>query len=82
MIQGRDFQKTNKSERPIALTESAVKRVIEKYEERVASSVRYPLTGETAAWRRVMELQTRLMARVIQGEASRYQAMTNDQMSK
>ncbi|MBI5652067.1 MAG: CRISPR-associated endonuclease Cas1 [Chloroflexi bacterium] len=77
IIQGRDFQRTNNPERPIALSEPAVKRVIEKYEERVTSPVKYSLTGETAAWRRVMELQTRLMARVIQGEASRYQAMTN-----
>jgi CRISPR-associated protein Cas1 len=78
IIQGRDFQKTNNAEKPVMLSESAVKRVIEKYEERVTSPVKYPLTGETASWRRAMELQTRLMARVIQGEASRYQAMTSE----
>ncbi len=75
IIQGRDFQQTNKPERPIALAEAAVKRVIEKYEERVTSRVTYPLTNEITSWRRIFELQTRLMARVIQGEASRYQAV-------
>ena len=79
IIQGRDFQKTNIAERPIALSEDAVKRVIEKYEERVTSKVQYPLTNETTSWRRVFELQTRLMARVIQGEASRYQSVIGNE---
>jgi CRISP-associated protein Cas1 len=81
MLQGRDFQKTNQPERPIMLSEEAVKRVIEKYEERVTSKVTYPLTNETTTWRRVFELQTRQMARVIKGEASRYQAVTNERMT-
>ena len=76
IIQGRDFQKTNNAERPLVLTEPAVKRVIEKYEERVTSKVQYPLTNEVTSWRRVFELQTRQMARVIKGEAARYQTVT------
>lgn len=77
IIRARDFRRTNNAEKPLVLTEEGVKRVIEKYEERVTSKVEYPLTGETTTWRRMFELQTRQMARVIKGEQGKYQAIVS-----
>lgn len=75
MLRVSDFSKTKDATKPVLLSDDAVERVIKAYEERVTTRVRYPLTGEQATYRRCFELQTRLMARVIQGEASGYRAM-------
>ncbi len=80
IVQARDFLKTGNAERPIVLAEDAVKRVIEKYEERVTNKTRYPFPPEVqdTTWRRVFELQTRQMARVVKGEDSVYRAMVKE----
>jgi CRISPR-associated protein Cas1 len=70
-----DFSKTKDAAKPVLLSDDAVERVIKAYEDRVTTRVRHPLTGEQVTYRRCFELQTRLMARVIQGEASGYRAM-------
>ncbi len=77
-IVGRqDFARGSEKEKPVLLKEDAVKRVIQRYEERITAMTRYPLTGEQATWRRCVELQTRQLARVIRGESPAYQPMTN-----
>jgi CRISPR-associated protein Cas1 len=73
----QDFARGAEKARPVLLKEEAVKRVIQRYEERITSLVRYPLTGEQATYRRCIELQTRQLARVVKGEAAAYVPMTN-----
>jgi CRISPR-associated protein Cas1 len=73
-----DFARGATKERPVMLKEAAVKRVIQQYEERITSVVRYPLTNEQATFRRCIELQTRQLARVVRGESQVYQPMTLD----
>jgi CRISPR-associated protein Cas1 len=74
----QDFRRGGDADKPLLLADAAVTRVIEQYETRATARVRYPLTGEETAYRRCFELQTRLMARVIKGEAAEYRAMTNE----
>jgi CRISPR-associated protein Cas1 len=74
----QDFGKGPDKDRPLVMTDAAVKRVIEAYEQRVTKTITYPFTGEQTMWRRCLELQTRQMARVIKGEAKGYRAMSNE----
>ena len=75
-IVGRqDFARGSEKEKPVLLKEDAVKRVIQRYEERITAMTRYPLTGEQATYRRCIELQTRQLARVVKGESPAYQPM-------
>ncbi len=75
----QDFVKGPDKDRPLVMTEAAVKRVIEAYEQRVTKTTTYPFTNEQTMWRRCLELQTRQMARVVKGEAKGYRAMNNVQ---
>jgi len=78
-IGAQDFKRGSEGERPIVLSEEAVKRVIQAYEERATAKTRYPPTGEETTSRRCFELQTRQMARVIKGEAAAYHPMIQGQ---
>jgi CRISP-associated protein Cas1 len=51
-------------------------KVIEAYERRMDQTVIHPLFGYSASYRRILELQARLLSRVITGELPRYQAFT------
>ena len=55
-----------------ALTESGRKRVIEAYERRLDSFVIHPIFGYAVSYRRVFEVQARLLSRLLQGEIPRY----------
>jgi len=59
-----------------ALKDSARRRVIEGYEARMDTLVRHPLFGYQASYRRVVEVQARLLARAIAGEISEYRPFT------
>lgn len=72
LIQARDFTHEASPERPLVLKESALRKVIEAYEKRLATRVYYAASQEQATLRRCIELQTRQLARVIKGEASIY----------
>lgn len=50
----------------------ARRRVIEAYERRMDQNVTHPLFGYSVSYRRVLELQARLLSRVLLGELSRY----------
>jgi len=73
-----DFIRTREAERPVVLSEAGGKRLIQHYEERVNTRVRYPLTGEQNTYRRIFELQVRQMARCVQGLEPVYRPMTMD----
>jgi len=56
----------------VALTESGRKRLIGAYERRLDQTVIHPIFGYTVSYRRVLEIQARLLGRVLLGEIERY----------
>jgi CRISPR-associated protein Cas1 len=58
------------------LKEGARRRVIEAYEGRMDTLVQHPLFGYQVSYRRVVEVQARLLARAIAGEISGYRPFT------
>jgi CRISPR-associated protein Cas1 len=58
----------------VALTESGRKRVIEAYERRLDTLVTHPTFGYQISYRRVFEVQARLLARYLSGEIPFYPA--------
>lgn len=59
-----------------ALKDGARRRVIEAYEARMETLIRHPLFGYSVSYRRVLEVQARLLARVVTGELRGYQPFT------
>jgi CRISPR-associated protein Cas1 len=55
-----------------ALREKGRKKVLEMYEARMETLIRHPLFGYSMSYRRVLEVQARLLARVVEGEISEY----------
>jgi CRISP-associated protein Cas1 len=58
----------------VALTESGRKRVIEAYERRLEMLVTHPIFGYQISYRRVFEVQARLLGRFLLGEIPSYPA--------
>jgi len=59
-----------------ALKDHARRRVIEAYEARMETLITHPLFGYSVSYRRVLEVQARLLARVVAGELKDYQPFT------
>jgi CRISPR-associated protein Cas1 len=57
-----------------ALTEAGRRRFIETYERRMDQLVTHPLFGYRISYRRLLEVQARLLSRVLLGEISAYPA--------
>jgi len=60
-----DFHRGDDPARPVMLTDAGRTLVLRRYNERLDTSVRYPATGERAAYRRILELQARALARAL-----------------
>ena len=58
----------------VALTDSGRRRVLEAYERRLDTLVTHPLFGYQLSYRRVFEVQARLLARFLLGEIGYYPA--------
>jgi CRISP-associated protein Cas1 len=56
----------------VALTPSGRKGFLRAYEQRMDTLVTHPLFGYRVNYRRVHEIQTRLLARLLSGEVQRY----------
>ena len=56
----------------VALTPSGRKGFLRAYEQRMDALVTHPLFGYRVNYRRVLEIQTRLLGRLLTGEAQRY----------
>jgi CRISPR-associated protein Cas1 len=56
----------------VSMEPSAKRKVLAAYEHRVGTEVRHPLFGYKLSYRRVMEVQARLLSRVISGEIAEY----------
>jgi CRISPR-associated protein Cas1 len=69
MVTAHDFQRAGDA---VALTPAGRKGFICAYEQRMDALVTHPLFGYRVNYRRVLEIQTRLLARVITGELAVY----------
>ncbi len=56
----------------VTLTSKGKKTVISGYERRMSTEIIHPLFGYKVSYRRILEIQARLLARVIQGEIEEY----------
>lgn len=60
----------------VALTQTGRKAVIRAFERRLDTLIRHPLFKYSISYRRVMEVQARLMGRFLLGELKQYPAFT------
>lgn len=73
MVTPRDFVRAGNS---VALTADGRKAFFRAYEQRMDTLVTHPVFGYRVNYRRVLEIQTRLLARVMTGELTRYPVFT------
>lgn len=59
----------------VALSQSARKKVIQAFERRLEQEITHPVFGYAISWRRVLEVQARLLGRLLLGEIDAYPAM-------
>lgn len=69
MVTGRDFVKAGPS---VALTPAGRKGFFRAYEARMDTLVTHPLFEYRVTYRRLLEIQARLLARVLEGEIAEY----------
>ena len=69
MVKPEDFVSAGHG---VALSAAGRKGFIRAYEQRMDTLVTHPLFGYRASYRRVLEIQARLLARVVTGEIGRY----------
>jgi CRISPR-associated protein Cas1 len=60
----------------VALTQEGRRRFTATYERRMRSKLRHPLFGYEASYRRTLEIQARLLASVLVGDAPAYRPLT------
>jgi CRISPR-associated protein Cas1 len=73
MVQPNDFVQAGHS---VALTPAGRKGFFRAYEQRMDALVTHPIFGYRVSYRRMLEIQTRLLARVVTGELSTYPVFT------
>ncbi len=71
-ITGRDFIRRAGA---VALTSDGRRRVLAAYERRLDTEIRHPVFGYRISYRRVLDVQARLLAAVMVGELPTYTAM-------
>jgi CRISPR-associated protein Cas1 len=69
MVTPKDFVQVGQS---VSLTAAGRKGLLRAYEQRMDNLVTHPVFGYRVSYRRVLEIQARLLARVVTGELSRY----------
>ncbi len=55
-----------------SLTSGGRRKVIQSYERRMDTSITHPLFGYSVSYRRILEMQARLLARFLSGEIDQY----------
>jgi len=73
MVAPSDFLRTGKA---VALTADGRKKFFRAYEQRMDTLVTHPLFGYRVNYRRLLEIQTRLLARQLSGELAVYPVFT------
>lgn len=71
-----DFEWTQEPDLPVRMTQPAVETLIAAYEERMTQRVFHPLANGETSYRRAVELQSRRIARVVEGADSTYEPLT------
>ena len=56
----------------VAMGPAARKKILQAYERRMDQLVTHPVFGYRISYRRVLEVQARLLGRVLQGELESY----------
>lgn len=69
MVTTKDFVQAG---RAVTLTAGGRKGLLRAYEQRMDTLVTHPLFGYRVSYRRILELQARLLTRVVTGELARY----------
>ena len=69
MVSERDFVRAG---RAVSLTTAGRKNFFRAYESRMDSLVTHPLFGYRVSYRRLLEIQARLLAKTLEGELSEY----------
>ncbi len=72
-IKGADFIRRSGA---VSLTDDGRKAVIRAFERRLDTLITHPLFGYSISYRRIIEVQTRLLARHALGELKKYPAFT------
>ncbi len=73
MVTEKDFVKAGA---PVALTTSGRKGFFRAYEMRMDTSITHPLFDYRVSYRRLLEIEARLLSRVVTGEVGSYHAFT------
>jgi CRISPR-associated protein Cas1 len=73
MVTGKDFVRAGPS---VALSAAGRKGFLRAYEAKMDTLATHPLFDYRVSYRRLLEIQTRLLARVIQGEIGAYPVFT------
>ena len=73
MVQPEDFIRAGQA---VSLTPSGRKAFFRAYEQRMDTLVTHPLFGYRVSYRRMLEIQTRLLARLVSGEHDSYPVFT------
>ena len=72
-LTAKDFIRTGIG---VSMVPAAKKKIIAAYEQRMMTEINHPIFGYRVSYRRVLELQARLLARVLSGEIKQYPAFT------
>ena len=70
-LTAKDFIRTGIG---VSMVPEAKKKIIAAYELRMKTEINHPVFGYKVSYRRVLELQARLLARVLSGEIKHYPA--------
>jgi len=62
------------TEEGVMIGRSAKRKVVAGYERRMDTQITHPLFGYKISYRRVLEVQSRLLARALSGEIEQYPA--------
>ena len=75
LVNGREVKESHFVRRAgaVALTAEGRKKVLEAHERRLDSEVRHPIFGYTVSYRRILEVQARLLGRALSGEIPQYE---------
>lgn len=72
-ITAADFEMTGRPKQPVRLTEGMIDKLIKQYEQQSGKKVPHVLAGGETSYRRVIELQTRRLARLVMGDVRNYE---------
>lgn len=70
-LTAKDFIRTGIG---VSMVPAAKKKIIAAYEQRMMTEINHPIFGYRVSYRRVLELQARLLARVLSGDIKQYPA--------